>query len=466
MPLNTRPIMKVALINPPISLIPHDKILNPNPWFPLGLGYIASYLRQGGHDVKIFDPDAVGMSLDAMWDELSGFSPGAVGVTSTTLSFMLAKRLVLEAKQRLNCLVLMGGPHVTALPRSTLLGTPGLDAVIRAEGEIPMLTLANEFDARGKVDFNRIPGAAFMEGALYRETPLPEPFSDLDVLPYPARELLDMRPYERCPNTYSEGKMATIISSRGCPSQCNFCANTFIMGRGFRSRSPEHFVAEMEHLIAKYGLRHFYIVDDCFSIDENRVAAICDLIVKRRLRVTWQAAGRVNTLLNDSLILKMKQAGCVDVLLGIETGSQHILNIMKKGTTLAMAEECCAKLHKHGICCYNSFILGAEGETVSTIIATFIFAKKLAAIFCLFNILIPFPGTAIFEKYYKDFDRPDTDWTDWASLFHRRPYPPRHTTLSWGAQKCWMWTASLLYYLEPFQMLRMLVFQFKLSQRP
>ncbi|HBE88736.1 MAG TPA: hypothetical protein DDW67_06305 [Elusimicrobia bacterium] len=455
--------MKVVLINPPLSYNRHEKALNPEPWFPLGLGYIASYLRQGGHDVRIYDPDAVRMPLETMWEELSRFAPDAVGITSTTSSFMLAKRLVLEAKRRLNCLVLMGGPHVTALPRSTMLGTPGLDAVIRGEGEIPMLALADGFDANGKADFRDVPGAAFMEGGQYRETPTPEPFRDLDVLPYPARDLLDMRPYENCRSLYGGGKMATVISSRGCPSKCSFCSNAASVYRKFRSRSPESFVAEMECLVKESGIRHFYIVDDCFSIDAKRTAAICDLMIKKKLPITWQAAGRVNTLLDESLISKMKQAGCVEVLLGIETGSQRILDIMKKGATLEMAEECCAKLHKHDINCYNSYILGAEGETVFTIIQTAIFSKKLFSLFALFNILIPFPGTAVFEKYYRDFDRPDTDWTDWASLLHKRPYPPRHTSLSWGAQKGWWLAISLLYYLEPIQLLRVLFFQVNLE---
>lgn len=448
--------MKVAFITPPLSLVTHEKILNQDPWFPLGLGYLAAYLREGGHEARIFDPDARKLPLDEMWKELAAFAPDAVGITSTTRAFMVAKGLAAEAKRRLNCLVLMGGPHVTVLPRSTLLGTPGLDAVIRGEGEIPMKAIADEFDARGKVDFSRVPGAAFLEGGEYRETPCPELIPDLDALPYPARDLLDMRPYERAGNLYSGGKMATLISSRGCPSQCNFCFNSGNMGRRFRPRGAARVVDEMQHLVAQYGVRHIFIADDCFTIDAKRTAEICDLMIKRGLRVTWQVSGRVNTLLDEALIGKMKAAGCVNVLLGIESGSQRILDIMKKGTTLEMARECCSKLRRHGIACFNSFILGAEGETLSTMLATFMFAIRLGGLYAQFNILVPSPGTAVFEKYYKDFDRPDTDWTDWESIFYRRPYPPRHTKLSWGVQKFAAWTASFLYYLNPVQMARML----------
>jgi len=128
---------------------------------------------------------------------------------------------------------------------------------------------------------------------------------------------------------------------------------------------------------------------------------------------------------------------------------------MKKGTTLKMAEDSCAVLHRHDITCYNSIIIGAEGETLATLLSSIIFAKKLHAMICAFMILVPIPGTPVFEKYYKDYDRPDTDWTHWSSFLHKRPYPHRHTTLSWGTQKFWQVVAFAVYYLDPIQMLRM-----------
>ncbi|MCX5786762.1 MAG: radical SAM protein [Elusimicrobia bacterium] len=443
--------MKIAFICPP-SLIVYGSIHAKKLFgFPLGVGYIAAYVRKAGHTVKIFDPEPCGMPLELMWKKVAEFRPDIVGITSVTSNFMWARQAAIEAKRRLNCMVIMGGPHVNAVPRSTLQSMPELDAVILGEGEIPMLALANEFDARGKVDFNKIPGAALMEGWEYREIPRPEIISGLDRLPYPARDLLDI-------DLYLPGqKTVTLISSRGCPSQCTFCAN-ICMGRKFRAHSPEFVVGEMAYVAEKYGIRHFRIYDDCFTADPVRVSRICDLIINEHLNITWDAAGRVNTLQDDALILKMKQAGCICILLGIETGSQRILDLMKKGTTLAMAEECCSKLRKRGISYVNSFMIGNEGDTKETVIATIAFAKKLKSAAAVFNILIPYPGTLLFDKYYKEYDTPETDWTHWCSQRDDRPYEPRQTALSKKDTIRLRARAYQRYYCNLSQILRTLAF--------
>lgn len=422
--------MKIVLINPPSPPLPLWLLRATNSYnIPLGLAYLAAYARRAGHKVKILDPEARGMPLELMWREAAEFAPDLVGITSVTPNFSMARQLALEARKRFSCLVLMGGPHANALPRSTLLGVPGLDAVIRGEGELPLLAIAAEFDAAGKVDFNKIPGAAFLEHWKYKENPRPGLIADLDILPYPARDLLDLSLYY--PNRWFFGgkKSTTLLTSRGCPGQCTFCAN-ICMGRRFRPHSPARVVAEMTQLVKERGLRHFKIYDDCFTANPGRAAEICDLISGAGLDITWDMMGRVNTLLDEALILKLKRAGCRQVVLGIETGSQRILDLMKKGTTLAMAEECCSKLRKHGVLYSNSFIIGNEGDTEETIEETISFAKKLRSDLVSFVVMIPFPGTPLFDKYYKEYDSPDTDWSNWCSLLPDRPYEPRQTKLS------------------------------------
>ena len=450
--------MKIALINPPLprpfaiilKLVHYREIYS----IPLGLAYIAAYARQAGHTVKIFDPEPCGMPLELMWRKIEEFRPDIVGITSVTPNFMLARQLVIEAKRCFGCLVVMGGPHVNALPRSTLQGLPELDAVILGEGEIPILDLATEFDARGKVDFNKIPGAAFMEGWNYKETPRPELISNLDALPYPARDLVDINLYTRRYPFLGKKRMV-LLSSRGCPSQCTFCAN-ICMGRKFRARSAADVVGEMEYLVEKYGIRHFQFADDCFTAAPERVSEICELIISKQLDVTWDIMGRVNTLLDEALILKMKRAGCVQIMMGIETGNQRILDLMKKGTTIAMIEECCSLLRKYSIATYNSYIIGGEGDTKETIMSTIAFSKKLKSEMAVFAILVPLPGTPLFDKYYKDYDTPDTNWSAWYSAMRAKPYEYRHTALSNKTIWWFMIWAHLRFYLDPFQFLRLL----------
>lgn len=446
--------MRIALINPLSPYFERRRFARDNADFPAGLGSIAGYLRRDGHTAGIFIPDTRSMQMKRVWQRLQEFKPDIVGLSAVTSNFMEAGKVAAEVKRRFGCPVIMGGPHPTALPRSTLEGLPGLDAVIIGEGELPMAALAAQFDRRGSVDFGAIPGAAFISGGEYRENPRPELISDMDSLPFPALDLLDggARPHPT-------GK---ILTSRGCPGQCTFCANTGL-GRKFRPFSPERVVEEIIYQKKTYGVWNFHIHDDCFTADPERVSRICDLILQKRLSLNWDAAGRVNTLLDEALLRKMKRAGCMAMQLGIETGDQRINDLMRKGTTLEMAEKCCALLRKCGINYFNSFIIGNEGETLDSVKRTISFAKKLKATFSAFSILNPLPGSPLFEKYYKDFDRPDTDWTRWSAQWEDRPYEPKQTALSGKTLRRLMILAHLQYYAAPSQLLRSINFTIALA---
>lgn len=449
--------MKLALINTPY-LHTYGKISTSHSCsFPLGLGYMAAYVRQHGHSVKLFDPEAHRMPFGTMWEALETFKPDVIGFTSVTSNFMMAKELVTEAKRRFGCAVIMGGPHVAALPKSSLLGTPGLDAVILGEGEIPVLQLAQGFSQNGRIDFRQVESGAFFDGGEFVKTRHAPLIENIDSIPYPARDLVDMSVYRLHGHFQRGSRSATILSSRGCPSRCTFCGN-FTMGRRFRPHSPEYFVGELEMLVKRYGIRHFHVVDDCFSYDPQRVERICDLILERKLGITWFIFGRVDTLQNERLLKRMRQAGCVYALLGIETGNQRINDIMRKGTTLEQAETCCRILRKTGIRYFNSFIIGNEGDTESTILETIRFAKKLKSVMAGFSLLIPFPGTWLFKKYFSDYDRPDTDWNAWCNVAQDIPYEPRQTTLSKADIFRLTALAYRRYYLNPSQWLRILAF--------
>ncbi len=449
--------MKVVLVNTP-SLFVYGKIKSGhNCSFPLGLGYIASYIRRAGHEVRLFDPEAHNISYERMWEEVKTFKPDMVGISAVTSNFMEATQLVLEAKEKIGSLVIMGGPHVTALPQTSLLITPGLDAIIIGEGEIPVLSIADYFDKYGRVDFNEIPGVAFFEGNEFKKNRRPPFIENIDVIPYPARDLVDINVYKLHPHFQHKSKSATILSSRGCPSKCTFCGN-IVQARRFRPHSPEYFVGELEFLVKQYNIRHFHIVDDCFSYDLSRVEKICDLILSKQLDITWFAFGRVDTLQDERIIKKMKKAGCIYVLLGIETGNQEINNIMRKGTTLEMAKRCCELLSKNNIKYLNSFMIGNDGDTEQTVIETIEFARSLKSVITFFNILIPFPGTFIFKKYFSDYNNPATNWNNWCAVGDDIPYEPRQTVLSKSDILRLTSYAYKRYYFNPKQFLRIILF--------
>jgi radical SAM superfamily enzyme YgiQ (UPF0313 family) len=256
-----------------------------------------------------------------------------------------------------------------------------------------------------------------------------EGIEDIDALPYPARDLVDIRAYELPPH-FSQGKLsATILTSRGCPSACTFCGNQ-TMGRAFRAHSPQYVVDEIQYLINKYGITHFHVVDDCFTIDEKRVVEICNLIIERGLKISFFIFGRVNNLQKEYVITKLKKAGCVMILLGIESGNEELLKIMRKGTSLAMIKRCCDLLRRNNMHFVSSFIIGNEGETVQTVEETIALAKALKSNWVSLNILVPFPGTPIFHKFFKDYDNPDMNWDGFCCFSGNIPYEIRQTVLT------------------------------------
>lgn len=447
--------MKIAFISPRTFLSGSKGRARQPGSFPAGLGYMAAYLRQAGHQAVIFDPDITGVSMDEVWRELEKFKPDAVGVTSVTGNFMEARRVVQEAKRRLGCVTIMGGHHATALPRSTAEGLPELDAVIMGEGEVPVLALAESFDKLGRADFSSVPGAAFIKDGQYAQNPMPAPIDDLDSLPRPALDLLYGGAWQRHAQDGRKVPILMMITSRGCPAHCTFCANAR-MGRRFRARSPLSLVAEVADLKKEYGTDFFQFADDCFTADVRRAKEICSLLLERKLKITWEASARVNTLLDEELLELMRRSGCIGVNVGVETSSPEIARLIRKGTTPEQAERCCALLRAHGLPYSAGFMLGNEGETRATALATIAFAARLKPVIAFFNIAMPLPGTELFDKYYKDFDRPDTDWEGWTSQGPSRPYGHRQTAMT--DRQLWLLTvwAHLRFYLNPFQMLRML----------
>lgn len=443
--------MRIALINPLFPDWENRRAARAHYAFPSGLGYIAACLRRAGHEARVFIPEPASMPMARVWEDIAAFGPGLVGLTSMTANFMEARRVAAEAKRRFGCPVVMGGPHVTALPRSSLQSVPELDAVIMGEGEIGMTALAAEYSG-GAPDLAKVPGAAYISNGQFAQNPRPDPIEDLDSLPYPALDLLS-GPFRDPEGNTPDTLRVKLVTSRGCPGQCNFCAN-ICMGRRFRAHSPERVVAEIKNLVSAYGVRRFHIHDDCFTADARRAAAICELILKEGLRVSWDAAGRVNTLLDEDLIALMKRAGCYRVQLGIESGNQRVSDLMGKHTTLEAARRCCALLRKRELDYLNFFLVGAEGETRATVHDTIRFARELGGSLAMFTVVIPFPGTPLFEKYYSDFDRPDTDWTAWTGSPARRPCEPRHTALSNAELQRLMIWAHLRYYGSPAQLLR------------
>ncbi len=371
---------QVVLINPPIpGATPALKVP------PLGIAYLASALRNAGISVKIIDAPALGLDLDGAARAVSILQPEIVGITSTTplskSAYRLGKKIRRDAKW-----LILGGPHPSAVKGKIFEECPELDFGFRGEGEeqfpqLVKLLLAGEKnpDLPGLISRNR--------------SCEPVPVSDLDSIPFPAWDLLPMKKY-RHPLLPGK-KIATIISSRGCPYQCIFCDQS-VCGTRFRSRSPEKVVDEIAELSRKWGVRQIIFYDDLFTLNPERVIKICRLILERGVKINWKCEGRVN-IQNPEMLSWMKRAGCEVIAYGIESAHQKSLDWLNKGVSAAQIRQAVSLTKKAGIKVLGYFIFGIPIETYQEEIRTVQFAIELGLDYVQFGSLSPFPGSRLYQ---------------------------------------------------------------------
>ncbi|MFA6142124.1 MAG: radical SAM protein [Candidatus Omnitrophota bacterium] len=392
--------MKIALINPPYLHIYGPDKLAAHSHFSLGLGYIASMLKKNSpHSVKIFDPEAEGISLEVLAKRLRDESPDLVGITCFTPSFNSAVKIGRIAKDNTKAKVILGGIHASSMPDEILEKYPEFDLLVIGEGEDTVMELCELLDT-GKCDLSGVKGIAYRKDGRIIKTPPREYITDLDALPFPARELVDMGWYK--PNDFSSrGKRsASMITSRGCPHYCIHCASHLTLGRRFRAHSADYVVREIEHLVKDCNIEHIFLKDDTFTYDQERAKDICRRIIDKKLRFEWTCLSRVNTVSLELLKL-MKKAGCFCISYGVESGDEQVLKNLKKGATLEQARNAVKMTNLAGIKSQCTFMLGNPGDTRDTINKTINFACELDPVVSIFFILTPYPGTEAHAIYMK-----------------------------------------------------------------
>jgi radical SAM superfamily enzyme YgiQ (UPF0313 family) len=396
--------MDVLLINPPWS---------GSPGYPtLGLAYIASVLEKNNFSVGILDMVVEPKSDGELEKFLLGAKPTVIGVTAMTPQANDAFKLTSFIKKIWkDSLIVLGGPHATATPESCLGNS--IDMVCIGEGEYTMLDIARY--AREGGSLRDIKGIAFKQDGKAVFAEQRELIKDLDELPFPARHLLPITKYtfmqKRADTDFK--KSTTMITSRGCPYGCIYC-NKKIFGYKFRARSAKNVVDEMEHLVEKYKVEAIFFEDDTFTLNKKRVAAICDEILDRKLEIEWTSQARVNTITRD-LIFKMKKAGARWIEFGVESGSQRVLEILKKKITVQQVRDAFAWSKEAGIKRYAFFMLGIPGETREDIGQTIKLIEEIEPDELQLSILTPYPGTEVWDEFVRK-NPIDINKMDWSSL--------------------------------------------------
>jgi radical SAM superfamily enzyme YgiQ (UPF0313 family) len=366
---------------------------------PLGLAYLAAVLERERIDVGITDGSR-GLTLSEVVGELKAYAPNIVGISCTTPTFLDAIELGVSVRQALpQATIVLGGAHVTAIPQEAMLEEV-FDVGVIGEGEITFLELVRAIEDKGglgKVDLEQIEGLAFRrDGQVVRTTPR-ERVKDLDRLPHPARHLLPpLSAYRPTPASYRELPLAVMMTSRGCPYGCTFC-DRGVFGNYVRGHSPEYVLDEVEELLDRYGAREIRFFDDTFTINRKRVVSICEMILERRLRFPWTCLTRVNTVDMDLLRL-MKEAGCWQVLFGLESGDPGMLKRLNKGSSVEQNTRAVQWALEVGLGVRGDFIIGTPGETMESLENTLAFTKRIKLDYAHFNKFVPYPGTELYER--------------------------------------------------------------------
>ncbi len=378
----------ISLVNPDASVEVVKKLGISTP--PLGLGYLASVLRENGFKVQIVDDLVEKLSLDELIKRIKNSQ--IVGITSTTPTFNAALRYAKAIKEKLsNVFVILGGVHVTFMPYEAIKHDY-IDAVCIGEGERTIVETAERIE-EGK-SLEGVKGLIYKEGSKIFENERRGFIENLDSLPFPAFDLMPLDKYTLLGQKLEQFPM---ITSRGCPFGCRYCSSSLFLGRKFRARSAKNVVDEMEWLAEEFGAKHIAFGDDTFTLNKKRVFEICDEIVRRGLDIEWSCSSRVDTM-NYELLKKMKGAGCVAIYYGVESANQKTLEYYRKRIKLENVKKAVDLTKKVGITTICSFIIGAPFETKKDIENTLKFAIKLNPDYAQFSILTPYPGTEIYEE--------------------------------------------------------------------
>ena len=267
-----------------------------------------------------------------------------------------------------------------------------MDIAIAGEAETTINTLI--LARRNGTDFSKVGGILFRDHLDQIRQTEPEPFwTDLDKIPFPARDLMKNHLYTR-PDTGEP--QATIQTSRGCPSQCIFCLSPIISGMKLRERSVGNIIAELEECVNRYHIRNFFFRADTFTMNKKSVIELCKEIINRKLNISWVANSRVNTI-DEERLAWMKKAGCWLVAFGIESGNDEIQKQIKKGSTQAQAREAVKLCKKIGIKTYGFYLIGFPWETKEMIMDTLQLAKELRCDFSEIHIAVPYEGTEFYK---------------------------------------------------------------------
>ena len=394
-----------VFVNPPLSLedLYHNLSEGGSELPPLGICSLAAVLRESGYSVAAVDAMALRLNAKDTLEKIKELNPKYVGITTTTMSVHTAAE-VAELCKTEGYTTILGGAHITAVPEETFKRHPHFDIGVIGEGEDTILELVKALD-EGK-DLNDIPGLLLRKNG---EIKLTEPRSfikNLDKIPLPAWDILpDLATYyQPAVDSLYRFPASSLVTSRGCPGKCVFCDQK-IFGGKCRAYSSDYVIKMIKNLRDDFGIKDLFIHDDNFLVFYKRTREICEKIISEKIDITWSCLGRTDQV-DWSVLPLLKKAGCWQINYGIESGSQEILDLIGKGTTLEAMTEAIRKTKEAGIRVKGLFMIGCFGETRETIEATYKYIKELDLDDFHMTCFTPLPGSEAYKiaHRYGEFD--------------------------------------------------------------
>jgi len=428
--------MKVLFIYPPVTR-PKDfsaKAVRVSVFFPMGIAYLLAVLeRAGGHETAAFDALSegdidegrpmdggerlrYGLSDEAIARKIADFAPDVVGVACLFSAMQWDAenvcRLVKQAAPAAR--TVLGGAHAGCMAEEILREEPAADFVLLGEAEESFPALLAALKSGGS--FSKLDGIAYRADGGVRLAPKTRYISDIDAIPFPARHRFDMTRYftsAKSHGFFRNAPFTQMITSRGCPYKCAFCALDAHWGSRQRLRSAGNVLAEIELLVERYGIRELHFEDDNLTADKKRALELFEGMTQRGFHLSWHVpSGMAVNTLDERLLEKMRESGCYSVTLAIESGDPEVVRkLMNKPVDFKRVPGLVKKIRALGMDVRGFFMIGYPGETRDTIRRTIEYAKELELDWSYFSITSPIPKTAMYrtciEKGYikeGDFD--------------------------------------------------------------
>jgi len=421
---------------------------------PLGLLYLAAQLEKDGVRVQVVDCGMEGLSVDASLARVAEIGPRIIGLGACTPDILAVEDFASILKQaRPETAIVLGGPHPTLDPAGVLV-QKAVDFVIRGEAEFGFSEFCRAYLGGERHEF-KIDGVSYKQDGQQVHNPDRAMIENLDDAPMPARHLLPMGLYRNYGRVYKRQPVQVMITSRGCPFRCIFCAHE-IFGHRYRFNSAGRMIEEIKLLIRDYGAREILFREDNFTASKQRVYEFCDLVHKENLDITWMALSHVNSV-DAELMRTMKEAGCWHLGMGVESGCPEIQKLLRKNLDLDRAREAFEVVQRAGLKTLAFFMIGNYGDSAETIQQTIDYARRLNTDFAIFTITAPFPKTELFEMAVKEglitnFD--PSQLCNNPAIFKQKPPILRTPTLSPHELEKFQRKAILRFYLRPRQIWR------------